>query len=118
MAVALKSFTPVKDTNVRTRSLVRDDFQLQIDKDVAALKERWEKAGKPEPGPKAPFHAYGVEKDDRVEIKRNVRRAAGLAKVDAIFHTDAETPEGLWQVKFNLKPQTEKESGHNNSGPA
>jgi hypothetical protein len=109
MAIKLHEAPEVTQNDIRTRSNDRDEFQQAIDKDVSALKEAWEKNRKPAPGPKAPYHRYVIEKDDRAELKNVIRRACRLYQVAAVFFTDVATGNGLYQVKFNLQPMPKKE---------
>lgn len=81
---------------------VRDEFQLQVDKDVLALKERTAKAKWPEPDPTKLYHHYIVSSDDMAALKGVVRRACLLNKVEAIFYKNAKTEAGHIVVKFHV----------------
>jgi len=104
MAIKLHEAPEIAQNEIRTRTNERDEFQQSVDHEVGTLKAAWLKASKPAPGPKAPYHRYVVEKDDRTELKNVVRRAARLHEVAVVFFKDAVTENGLYQVKFNLTP--------------
>jgi hypothetical protein len=79
----------------------RDEFQLTIDKDVAALKRATAKAGWPVHNPKTLFHRYVVDAKESAALKAVIRRAATFEKVTASFYKDAATAAGHAVVKFH-----------------
>lgn len=87
----------------------RDEFQLQIDKDVEALKLATAKAGWPDPDPKKLFHRYVVGSDDKAALKSVIRRAGTLLKVDPEFYKDAKTEAGHVVVKFHVTRKVDKD---------
>ena len=111
MAVTLLDEAEVAQDEIRARTSERDEDQLQIDTEVKKLHAAWEKAGKPAPGPKAPYSRYVVPKDDRADLKNMIRRAVRLHKVNVVIYKDAVTASGNYQVKFNLAPATVTENG-------
>jgi hypothetical protein len=88
---------------------VRDDFQKQIDADVAKLKLATATAGWPEPDPKRLFHRYVVGKDDRAALKSVIRRAGTFHKVEAQFYKDVSTEAGHIVVKFHITRKLTKD---------
>lgn len=107
--ITLHQTAEIEQTDLRTRDTTRDEIQLAIDKDVAALHAAWVKAGKPDfTDAKSPYHWYTVDADDKKELKEVIRRAAILVKAVPVFYNDVKTPEGLVQVKFHLKPAPPK----------
>jgi hypothetical protein len=80
----------------------RDDFQKQIDRDVAKLKLATATAGWPAPDPSKLFHRYVVGKDDRAGLKSVIRRACTLLKVEARWYKDMTTEAGHIVVKFHV----------------
>lgn len=79
----------------------RDEFQQQVDADTAALKHKTATAGWPAHDPKKLFNRYVVGKEDVGELKRVVRRAATLHKVEPSFYKNATTEAGHVVVKFH-----------------
>jgi hypothetical protein len=111
MAITLHTLAPT-DLPEQTELEVgrfRDEFQVQVDRDVASLKARTAKAGWPDPDPKEHFHRYVVGKDDAVALKGIIRRAGTLYKVEPEFYKNATTEAGHVVVKFHVQRKTDKE---------
>jgi hypothetical protein len=87
----------------------RDEFQLQVDKDVQNLKLATAKAGWPDPDPAKHFHRYVVGADDKAALKAVIRRAATLLRVEPQFYKDAKTEAGHIVVKFHLARKVGKD---------
>lgn len=87
----------------------RDEFQLQVDKDVETLKIATARAGWPSPDPKKLFHRYVVGADDKAAVKAVIRRAGTLHKVEAQFYKDAKTEAGHIVVKFHVTRKLDKD---------
>jgi hypothetical protein len=80
----------------------RDEFQLQVDKDVEALKVATATAKWPAHDPAKLFHRYVVGADDKAALKGVIRRAATLHKVVPAFYKDGKTEAGHIVVKFHV----------------
>jgi len=87
----------------------RDDFQLQVDKDVEKLKHSTATAGWPALNPKNLFHRYVVSADDKAALKSVIRRAGTLHKVEMLFYKDAKTEAGHYAVKFHVARKLDKD---------
>jgi hypothetical protein len=87
----------------------RDDFQVQVDNDVQALKLATAKEGWPKPDPKKLFRRYVVGSDDKAALKAVIRRAGTLHKVEAIFYKDVKTEAGHIVVKFHVTRKLDKD---------
>ena len=87
----------------------RDAFQLQVDKDVNALKIATARAGWSDPDPRRLFHRYVVGSDDKAALKSVIRRAGTLHKVEAVFYKDAKTEAGHVVVKFHVTRKLDKD---------
>lgn len=87
----------------------RDEFQQAIDKDVETLKTATAKAKWPEHDARKLFHRYVVGADDVSELKRVIRRAATLHKLEPVFYKDAKTEAGHIAVKFHVARATDKD---------
>jgi hypothetical protein len=87
----------------------RDDFQIQVDKDVEALKLATAKEGWPKPDPKKLFRRYVVGADDKAALKAVIRRAGTLHKVEAVFYKEVKTEAGHIVVKFHVARKTDKD---------
>jgi hypothetical protein len=99
---------PDEQTEISSRSRVRDEDQLQIDGIVTPLAKEWEEKGKPEPGNTNPYRRLRVKKDDVSGLKAMIRRAAALAKAEPVYWTDKKEDDGTVTVKFGLKVATAK----------
>lgn len=111
MAITLHTEAEVlpEQTELVSVSRERDEFQLQVDKDVEDLKMKTAAAKWPKPDPKRLFQRYVVGKDDLAALKGVIRRAAILHKVEADFYKDATTEAGHKVVKFNVSRRTDKD---------
>lgn len=98
-----------EQTELISQSRERDEFQLQVDKDVETLKMATAKAGWPSPEPAKLFHRYVVGADDRSALKAVIRRAGTLHHVEALFYKDAKTEAGHFVVKFHVTRKLDKE---------
>jgi hypothetical protein len=94
---------PDEQTEISSRSRVRDEDQLQIDSIVTPLAKEWEAANKPEPGNTNPYRRLRVKKDDVSGLKSMIRRAAALSKTEPVYWTDKKENDGTVTVKFGLK---------------
>ena len=112
MAIKIKDAAgPDTQTKISTRSHDRDEDQLAMDARVKALVTEWTAAGKPAQE-QAPYRRLTVAKDDRSELKRQIRRATVLAKVDPLYWDDTKPNEqGEVTVKFTVGPQKVKANG-------
>jgi len=88
----------------------RDEFQVQIDKDVASLKAKTAAAKWPTPEPTKLFHRYVVGADDKSALKAVIRRAGTLHKVEALFYKEAKTEAGLIVIKFHVARKLDKDN--------
>jgi hypothetical protein len=89
---------------------VRDEFQLDVDKDVEVLKLATAKARWPEPDPERFYHRYVVGSDDKGEMKSVIRRACTLHKVEAVFYKEAKTEAGHIVIKFHVARKLDKDN--------
>lgn len=80
----------------------RDEFQRQVDGNVAELKNATATAGWPAHDSTKLFRRYVVAADDKAELKSVIRRAGTLHKVDPVFYKDATTEAGHAVVKFHV----------------
>jgi hypothetical protein len=99
----------IPDQDELVQGRFRDEFQLQIDAEMAALKVRTATAGWPDPDPKTPFLRYVVDSDEVTAMKGVLRRAATLHKVEVDFYKDAKTEAGHVSIKFNIGRKTDKD---------
>jgi hypothetical protein len=107
MAIALKADDLVPDTDeISTgRDHTRDDFQRQIDAEVAALVKLWHEQGDQEIAKGAPTKRYVVSTDDRAEMRKVIERAftlasSGLArKIGPAWYT-SKVNDGTVGLKF------------------
>lgn len=88
----------------------RDEFQLQVDKDVETLKMATARAGWPAPDPKKLYHRYVAGSDDKAALKAVIRRAGTMHKVEAQFYKDAKTEAGHVVVKFHVTRKLDKDN--------
>jgi hypothetical protein len=84
VAITLKADNLVPDSDeISTgRDHSRDDFQKQIDAEVATLVKLWHEQGDQEIGKGAPTKRYVVSTDDRAEMRKVIERAFTLASKD------------------------------------
>jgi hypothetical protein len=84
MPINLMPETEVPDTDELStgRNHDRDDFQKQIDADVAQLVKLWDEQHNPEVGAGAPTKRYVVSTDDRAAMRKVIDRAFTLASHD------------------------------------
>lgn len=87
----------------------RDEFQQQVDKDVAALKRNTAAAKWPKHDPKHLFQLYVVGSDDKAALKAVIRRAATLHRVEPVFYKEVKTEAGHLVVKFHLARKVGKD---------
>jgi hypothetical protein len=112
MAITLHTAEDVKELPEQIELIAgreRDAFQLQIDKDVHALKMTTAKAGWPSPDPKRLFHRYVVAADDKGALKAVIRRSGVLYHVEPVWYKDAKTEAGHVVIKFHLTRKVDKE---------
>lgn len=88
----------------------RDDFQLQVDNDVHALKLTTAAAKWPAPDPKRHFQRYVVGKNDLGGLKSVIRRAGVLHKVEPVFYKEVTTEAGHKVVKFHVARKLDKDN--------
>jgi len=98
-----------EQTELAALSRERDEFQLQVDKDVETLKTATAKAGWPPPEPTRLFHRYVVGAGDKGALKAVIRRAGTLNHVEALFYKDAKTEAGHVVIKFHIVRKLDKE---------
>lgn len=112
MGIKIAEPTTAEDaqTTLATRSHDRDDDQKGIDATVAGMVKSYTGAGGEKVAPAArPSHRYQVPKADRPELKRMIRRACVLAKVDPVWYVDSKPDaQGNIIVKFTVGPQKVK----------
>jgi hypothetical protein len=95
-------------TTIVTRTHDRDEDQTAMDKRVAGLVKRWTEAGKPAQAT-APFLRLTVPKEQRSAVKKLIRRATVLAKVEPLYWQDTKpNSDGEITVKFTVGPKREK----------
>jgi hypothetical protein len=97
-------------TTLATRSHVRDDDQKGIDATVKTMVDGYNAlGGKDSEVTARPTHRYQVPNDDKSELKRMIRRACVLHKVDPIWYVDSKPDDaGNIVVKFTVGPKVEK----------
>jgi hypothetical protein len=88
----------------------RDEFQLKVDKDVEALKNKTANAAWPAFDPAKLFQRYVVGADEKTALRGVIRRAAILHKVEAAFYKDGKTEAGHAVVKFHLSRKLDKDN--------
>jgi hypothetical protein len=111
MAITLHTIAPadLPEQTELAEGFVRDEFQKQVDKDVATLKHNTATAAWPKADPAKLFQRYVVGTDDKPELKRVIRRACALHKVEPSFYKDAKTEAGHVVVKFHVSRKLNKE---------
>ena len=104
-------------TELATRSHERDDDQKGIDATVGEMVAGYNAlGGKDSQVTARPTHRYQVPNDDKSELKRMIRRAAVLHKVDPVWYKDSKPDDaGNIVVKFTVGPKAEKPATPNGS---
>jgi hypothetical protein len=101
------------------RSSDRDEDQIEMDKRVAAIVQEWEAAGKPAHGKGNPFRRISVPKDQRSDVKKIIRRATVLAKVDPAWWKDSKPNDaGRVTIKFGVQARKPKVEANGTDTPA
>lgn len=112
MAITLHTDTEVTALPEQTELAVgreRDEFQQDVDADVAALKVDTAKAKWPSPKPDKHFRRYIVDPTDKGEMKRIIRRACTLFHVDPVWYKEAKTEAGHLVIKFHVQRRLDKD---------
>jgi hypothetical protein len=93
-------------TELATRSHERDADQQGIDATVKGMVDGYNTAGGKDSAVTArPTHRYQVPNGDKSELKRMIRRACVLHKVDPIWYKDSKPDDaGNLIVKFTVGP--------------
>lgn len=109
MAITLHTEEKLPEQTELAPGRERDDFQLQVDKDVADLKIKTATAKWPKHDPRYHFQRYVVGKDDLAALKSVIRRAGVLHKVEPIFYKEVTTEAGHKVVKFHVARKVDKD---------
>lgn len=111
--------TPDTQSDLALRSHDRDDDQKTIDAKVKPLVDAWEKAGKPAPAKLTDgmTDRLQVQKADRSDVVRMVRRAFTLYKADPAWYAPTDPDADGWVI-IKFGPQTRKPTTKKKNAPA